>query len=216
MRSMLVIGLGRFGTHLAKNLIQLNNEVMVVDKDEESVSRLEPYVTQAQIGDCADGEVLQALGVGNFDVCFVCISDDFQSSLEITCLLKEMGARYVVSKADREIHAKFLLKVGADAIVHPERDMAQRTAALYSAKNVFSYTELSDAYAVSEVKTPGTWAGKTVRDVNVRSAHQVNIIGVKRGQMILPMTDPDYVFQLEEHLVMAGGKEDLLKIADME
>ena len=123
MRSMLVIGLGRFGTHLAKNLIQLNNEVMVVDKDEESVSRLEPYVTQAQIGDCADGEVLQALGVGNFDVCFVCISDDFQSSLEITCLLKEMGARYVVSKADREIHAKFLLKVGADAIVHPERDM---------------------------------------------------------------------------------------------
>ena len=189
---------------------------MVVDKDEESVSRLEPYVTQAQIGDCADGEVLQALGVGNFDVCFVCISDDFQSSLEITCLLKEMGARYVVSKADREIHAKFLLKVGADAIVHPERDMAQRTAALYSAKNVFSYTELSDAYAVSEVKTPGTWAGKTVRDVNVRSAHQVNIIGVKRGQMILPMTDPDYVFQLEEHLVMAGGKEDLLKIADMD
>ena len=94
--------------------------------------------------------------------------------------------------------------------------MAQRTAALYSAKNLFSYTELSDAYAVSEVKTPGTWAGKTVRDVNVRSAHQVNIIGVKRGQMILPMTDPDYVFQLEEHLVMAGGKEDLLKIADMD
>ena len=107
----------------------------------------------------------------------------------------------MVSKADREIHAKFLLKVGADAIVHPERDMAQRTAALYSAKNVFSYTELSDAYAVSEVKTPGTWAGKTVRDVNVRSAHQVNIIGVKRGQMILPMTDPGYVFSRKSILL---------------
>ncbi len=216
MRSMLVIGLGRFGTHLAKKLAKLNNEVMVIDQDEAAVEKVEPYVTQAQIGDCADEEVLRALGVRNFDICFVCISDNFQSSLEITCLLKELGAKYVVSKADREIHAKFLMKVGADSIVHPERDMAQRTAARYSAKNVFSYTELSDEYAISEVKTPGKWVGKSIREVNVRSVHDVNIIGVKRGNAIQPLTDPSYIFQEDEHLVVAGEKDNLLQVADMD
>ena len=121
MRSMLVIGLGRFGTNLALKLAELGNEVMVIDENEELVNKVAPYVTQAQIGNCMDEEVLRSLGIDNFDVCFVCISEYFQSALEITSLLKEMGAKYVVSKTDRDLHAKFLLKVGADEVVHPDR-----------------------------------------------------------------------------------------------
>jgi trk system potassium uptake protein TrkA len=114
---MLVIGLGHFGTHLAEKLSELGNEVMVVDKDEEAVGKIAPYVTKAQIGNCMESDILSSLGVGNFDVCFVCISDNFQSSLEITSLLKELGAKWVISKADRENHAKFLLKIGADDVI---------------------------------------------------------------------------------------------------
>lgn len=128
MRSMLVIGIGRFGKHLAAKLAELGNEVMVVDQDEERVGGILDAVTTAQIGDCMDEAVLRSLGVRNFDVCFVCIGNNFQSSLEITSLLKELGAKHVVSKTDREIHAKFLLRNGADEVIFPERDMAQRAA----------------------------------------------------------------------------------------
>ena len=160
MRSMLVIGLGRFGTNLAIKLSELKNEVMVVDRSEAAVNAIAPQVTSAYAGNCMDEEVVRALGVGNFDVCFVCISDDFQSSLEITSLLKEHGAKYVVSKTDRAMHAKFLRKLGADAVVYPERDMAHRVAIRYSAQNVFDYVEITPEYAVQEMRVPASWAGK--------------------------------------------------------
>ncbi|HPE16762.1 MAG TPA: TrkA family potassium uptake protein, partial [Oscillospiraceae bacterium] len=189
MRSMLVIGAGRFGRHLSIKLAELGNEVMVVDKDEEVVTKLAPHVTRAQIGDCMDEEVLSALGVGNFDVCFVCISDNFQSSLEITSLLKELGARTVISKTDRDIHAKFLLKIGADDVVYPERDMAQRTANKYSSPNVFDYIELTPEYVIFEMLAPAAWVGKSIRELDVRSKHNINVIGTKRGETVIPMTD---------------------------
>ena len=160
MRSMLVIGLGRFGTNLAIKLSELKNEVMVVDRSEAAVNAIAPQVTSAYAGNCMDEEVVRALGVGNFDVCFVCISDDFQSSLEITSLLKEHGAKYVVSKTDRAMHAKFLRKLGADAVVYPERDMAHRVAIRYSAQNVFDYVEITPEYAVQEMRVPASWAGE--------------------------------------------------------
>jgi trk system potassium uptake protein TrkA len=143
MRTMLVIGAGRFGSKLAVKLKELGNEVMLVDVNEEAVQKLAPFVTRVQIGDCMDRDVLAELGVRNFDVCFVCISDNFQSSMEITSLLKELGAPYVVAKSDREIHAGLLKKIGADDVVYPERDMAQRTAVRYSARGAFDYIELS-------------------------------------------------------------------------
>lgn len=139
MKSFLIIGMGRFGSHLCRNLAKLGNEVMIVDQNEELLEPLLPYVTDAKIGDCTKEEVLKSLGVGNFDKCFVCIGTNFQSSLEITCLLKELGAKYVISKATRDVHAKFLLRNGADKIIYPDRDIAEKCAVQYSSDNVFDY-----------------------------------------------------------------------------
>ncbi|MEA5137040.1 MAG: TrkA family potassium uptake protein [Candidatus Fimivivens sp.] len=212
MRSMLVIGAGRFGKNLAVKLAELHNEVMLVDMDEEAVHNLEPFVTRVQIGDCMDRDVLEELGVRNFDVCFVCISDNFQSSMEITSLLKELGAPYVVAKSNREIHADLLKKIGADDVVYPERDMAQRTAVRYSAKGAFDYIELSPEYAIMEVETPSDWYGRNIRELDVRIKHRVNVIGVRVGKHILPLISADHVFSEQEHIIVAGEQKDILKM----
>ena len=195
MRSMLIIGLGRFGRHLALRLMELGNEVMVVDKEETAVDQVAPMVTRAQIGDCMDAEVIRSLGPDNFDVCFVCISDNFQSSLEITWLLKEQGAKYVVAKSDRDLHAKFLLRIGADDVVYPERDMAQRTAVKYSTNGNLDYVELSRDFAISELVIPADWVGQDLRSLDLRSRFSVNVIGLKQGDQVLTVVDPGYAFQ---------------------
>jgi len=214
MKSMMVIGLGRFGTHLAIKLAELGNEVMVVDTDEESVDKIAHLVTKAQIGDCKDEEVLRSLGVSNFDICFVCISENFQSSLEITSLLKDLGAPYVISKTDRDIHAKFLLKIGADDVVYPERDMAQRTAVKYSSKLALDYIELTDEYAISEILVPVGWKEKTITELSVRSVYNVNVIGFKINSHVTPMIDAGYTFTGEEHILIAGSKKDILRLME--
>lgn len=211
MRSMLVIGAGRFGKNLAVKLTELHNEVMLVDVDEEAVHKLEPFVTRVQIGDCMDRDVLSELGVRNFDVCFVCISDNFQSSMEITSLLKELGAPYVVAKSDREIHADLLKKIGADDVVYPERDMAQRTAVRYSARGAFDYIELSPEYAIMEIEVPDDWIGRNIRELDVRIRHRVNVIGVRTGKHILPLISADHAFREQEHVIVAVEQKDILK-----
>ncbi len=214
MRQMLVIGAGRFGSRLAEKLSEMGDEVLVIDRDEESVSALESRVARVQIGDCMDPDTLASLGVSNFDVCFVCISDNFQSSMEITSLLKELGARWVVSKADRDIHAELLRKIGADDIVYPERDMAVRAAVRYSAKGAFDYFELSPDYAIFEIAVPDSWVGKSVRELDVRSRHGINVIGVKDGGIVMPVTRADRVFSGGEHIIVAGEKKDILRLLD--
>jgi trk system potassium uptake protein TrkA len=214
MKSVMVIGLGRFGTHLAIKLAELGNEVMVVDTDEESVDKIAHLVTKAQIGDCKDEDVLRSLGVSNFDICFVCISENFQSSLEITSLLKDLGAPYVISKTDRDIHAKFLLKIGADDVVYPERDMAQRTAVKYSSSLALDYIELTEEYAISEIFVPESWKGKTITELSVRSVYNVNVIGFKINSHVTPMIDGGYTFTGEEHILIAGSKKDILRLME--
>lgn len=214
MRSMLVIGLGHFGRHLSVKLAEMGNEVMVVDKNEEMVNKIAPYVTQAQIGDCMETTVLRALGVGNFDICFVCISDNFQSSLEITSLLKEMGAVKVISTADRDIHAKFLNKIGADEVIFPERDMAQRTAIKYSLKNAVEHIELSPDFAIFEVRAPEEWTGKSILNLDLRARHAINVIGIKTADRIEPLPNPHHVVTKGEKLLIAGSKRDLLFLMD--
>jgi trk system potassium uptake protein TrkA len=211
---MLVIGLGRFGKHLALKLAELGNEVMVIDKEEDIVNHIAPFVTSALIGDCMDEEVIKSLGVSNFDVCFVCISDNFQSSLEITSLLKEHGAKYVVSKTDREMHAKFLMKIGADAVIHPERDIAWRAAMKYSNKNVFDYIEFTPEYAIFEMQVPASWIGKTVREMKVREQYNLNIVGIRGEDHVTPMVDADHMFVQDEHLYVAGAKKDIIRLMD--
>ena len=214
MKSILVIGLGRFGRHLSLKLMELGNEVMVIDKDEEAVERVAPFVTASHIGDCQDPDVIRELGVNNFDICFVCISNDFQGSLEVTYALKESGARHVVSRADRESQTKFLQKIGADEVIHPEKEMAQRMAVQYSANNTFEYFELTPEYAISEIRVPCDWVGKTIAEVNVRLRYNINIIGIKTEETIVPMLSSSHVFSKNEHLIIAGSKKDSLRFTE--
>ncbi len=214
MKTMLVIGLGRFGRHLALKLSELGNEVMIVDKDEARVTPLASYVTNALVADCQDEEVLRELGVSNFDVCFVCVSGNFQSSLEITLMLKDLGASHVVSKTDREKQGKFLEIIGSDEIIHAEKDMAQRTAVKYSAKNTFDYIELFNDYSIVETRVPKEWVGRSIRDLDVCKKFLVNILGFKNGtNNITPIYDAGHVFQQNEHLIIAGLSKDTMKIA---
>ena len=211
--TFLVIGLGRFGTNLALRLMDSGSEVMVIDTDEESVNRLAPHVTQAKIGDCMDEEVLRSLDPASFDFCFVCISDNFQSSLEITSLLKEMGAPMVISKADKDLHARLLLKIGADEVVFPERDMARRTAVRFSVNGALEYVELAPGYAIFELDVPDHWAGQTLIDLDIRKRYNVNIIGRKENGSILPI-DTSFVFAADTHIMVAGRPEDVSKMVE--
>lgn len=212
MKSFLIIGLGRFGTHLCQDLAARNNEIMVVDQHETVLEDVLPIVTNAKIGDCTNEKVLATLGVDNFDVCFVCIGSNFQSSLEITSLLKDMGAKYVVCKANRDIHAKFLLRNGADEVIYPDRDIAEKIAVRFSADQVFDYFELADGYSIYEIPPLPEWIGKSIRDLNFRVNYNANILGVKNvsGMKLLP--DANYVFHDSEHLMVIGHKDDIDKI----
>ena len=212
MKSVLIVGIGRFGRHLAKKFVELGNEVMIVDNDEEKISELIPIVTTAQIGDCTNEEVLRSLGVRNFDSCFVCIGNNFQSSLEVTSLLKELGAKHVISKANREIHAKFLLRNGADEVVYPEKDLAEKTATKYSANNVFDYIELTDEYSIFEIPPMKSWIGKTIVETSIRSKYQLTILAIKRDNEILPAPSINHIFVENEHLIVMGKKEHVMKI----
>ena len=206
MRSFLVIGLGSFGRHLTQRLMELGNEVMAVDRDEERVARLASDATAAYVGDCRDEQVLASLGVGNFDVCFVCVRDDFQTSLEATAALKDLGARCVVARADQERQIRFLKKIGADYVIHTEMDMAFRVATRFSARNVFDYFELTPQYAIWEIETPEAWAGRTAAEVDVRRRYRVTILGVKNGDEVEPLLDAEYRFRPGSHLLIAGDK----------
>ena len=212
MKSILMIGMGKFGHLLCMNMAELDNEIMIVDEDEERLSDLLPLVTSAQIGDCTNVEVLKSLGVRNFDVCFVCISGNFQNSLEITSLLKELGAGYVVSKAERDIQAKFLLRNGADEVIYPERDIAERAAKKFSSNHVFDYLELTDDYGIYEIPLLREWIGKSIRELDFRVRYQVSILGIKTGEDLDLLPSSDHTFEKEQHLMVIGKKKDVDRI----
>ena len=212
MKTVLIIGMFRFGQHLCRKMLKLNNEVMIVDRNEEAMEDLLPLVTNAKIGDCTNEEVLHSLGIGNFDLCFVCIGTNFQSSLEITSLLKEAGAKYVISKATRDIQAKFLLRNGADAVVYPEKDIAERIAVRYSADNVFDYIELDEEYSIYEIPPLREWIGKTIGEVDFRARLNSSIIGTKLNGITSFLPGADHVFRADEHLMVIGKKKDIDKI----
>ena len=179
MKSILLIGLGRFGRHIAIKLDELNHQVMAVDNNESRVEAVLPYVRNAQIGDATNEDFIRSLGVRNFDVCIVAIGDNFQSSLEATSLLKELGAKMVVSRAARDVHAKFLLRNGADEVVYPEKQLASWTAIRYSADHIFDYVELDEEHGIFEISIPDAWIGKTVGKLDIRKKYNVNIMALR-------------------------------------
>ncbi len=210
MKSFLIIGLGRFGHYLCRQFAELGNEILAVDAVEERLEPCLPLVTSAQIGDCTKPEVLRELGVRNFDSCFVCIGTNFQSSLEITSLLKELGAKRVVSRASTDVQAKFLLRNGADEVVYPERDMAEKVAKKSSANHVFDFVDLGD-YGIYEVLPPKSWVDKSIRELNVRVNYNVSILGVREKDGSMRMPDAEYRFQGEDHMLVMGSDKDLAR-----
>ena len=191
MKTILLIGLGRFGRHIAQKLNELDHQVMAIDKNENRVEAALPYVTSAQIGDATKKDFLSTVGVGNFDVCIVAIGDNFQSSLETTLLLKELGAQKVVSRAARDVHAKFLLRNGADEIVYPEKQLASWTAIRYSSDHVFDYVEIDGDYAIFEVSVPKSWIGKTVGQIDIRCRYNINILAIRTNGKLCPDISAD-------------------------
>lgn len=214
MKTILIIGLGRFGRHLCKNLADLGNQIMIVDEVEENLEELLPYVVSAKIGDCTNENVLRSLGIDNFDICFICIGTNFQSSLEITSLVKELGGRYVVSKANRDIHAKFLLRNGADEVIYPDRDIAEKMAVRYSANHVFDYIELTDEYSIYETPPLPQWVGKSLKESDIRNRHHINVLGTKRDGRANLMPPADYIIRSDDHMMVIGKKTDIDKLLE--
>lgn len=210
MKNILLIGAGHFGRHIAMQLSQLGHQVMAVDTDEERINDVLPFVPKAQIGDSTNAEFLRALGIRNFDVCFVTISGNFQNSLETTSLLKELGAKCVVSRAERDVQAKFLLRNGADNVVYPEKQMAIWAAKRYTADHIFDYIEIDKQHAIFEVEVPKAWVGKSIGMLDVRKKFGINILGIKRlGKTDVSIT-PDTVLS-EDITMLALGKYTALQ-----
>lgn len=214
-KSVLLIGLGRFGKYIAMKLHELGHEVMGVDENEERVNDAMPYVTDGQIGDSTNEALLKSLGVKNYDVCIVTIGGDFQSSLETTCLLKELGAQNVVSRAEQDVQAKFLLRNGADEIIYPEKQLATWAAIRYSSDHILDYIELGDSCSIFEVSVPSAWVGKSVVEIDIRRKYNVNIIATKKNGKINAVVTADTVLSAEETLLVLGEYKAMRKCFDI-
>ncbi len=207
MKSILLIGLGNFGMMIAKQCKELGHQVMAVDKDENRVNDSLNYVTNAMIGDSTNRSFLQSLGIHNFDLCIETIGNDFQSSLETTSLLKELGGRMVISRANREVQAKFLLRNGADNVVNPEKQIAKWTAIRYTSDHILDYITLDDDHAIVEVNLPGEWIGKSIKDIDIRRKYGINIMAIKEnGNMNLTISPDDKVREDQTLLVLGEHK----------
>lgn len=204
MKSILLIGLNNFGVYMAKQLRELGHQVMAVDKREDRIDAVLPFVTDAQIGDSTSEAFLRSLGINNFDVCLVAIGNDFQGSLETASLLKELGAKLVVARADREVQAKFLLRNGADEVINPEKQIAEWAAIRYASNHILDYVKLDEDHAIFEITVPRDWVGKTVGEIDIRKRFGINIMAVKEnGHMNLTVT-PDTVLSGNRTMLVLG------------
>ena len=211
MKNILLIGLGRFGRHIALQLNRLGHEVMAVDSNEERVNEILPIVTNAQIGDSTNTEFLKSLGIGNFDACIVTIGGNFQNSLETTSLLKELGAKLVVSRAERDVQEKFLLRNGADEVIYPEKQVANWAAIRYTADHIRDYIEVDEAHAIFEVEVPEGWIGKTVGELDIRRKYSINIMATKENGKINMAVSPETVLTDNITLLVLGAYKELQK-----
>lgn len=211
MKSILLIGLGKFGMHIAKELSEIKCEVMAVDIDEKKVDAVLPFVNTAQIGDSTDEVFLSSLGVENYDVCIVTIGENFQHSLETASLLKDLGAQKVVSRVDSDVHAKFLLRNGADEVLYPEKQLATWAAVRYSSEHVLDYIELDDDHAIFEVTVPESWVGKTIGQLDVRKSHNINVLGVKQNGALQLTITPETMLESGETLLVLGTNKAVQK-----
>lgn len=211
MKSVLLIGLGRFGRNTAIKLKELRHEVMAIDVKEERVADILPIVSNALIGDATNQTFLESLGVRDYDLCIVTIGDNFQASLEATSLLKEMGAKKVISRASSDVQTKFLLRNGADDVVYPEQQVAQWTAVRYSSDHIFDYLSIEDGYSIVEIDVPIKWIGKTIGELDIRNKYKLNIMAVKTDEKISMQINNTTQFSGTEKLLVLGKDADIQK-----
>ena len=211
MKNILLIGLGRFGKHIAMQLNPMGHETMAVDIDEERVNKVLPFVTNAQIGDSTDAEFLQSLGIGNFDICFVTIGGSFQNSLETTSLLKELGANLVISRAERDVQEKFLLRNGADRVVYPEKQVAKWSSIRYADDHILDYMEVDASHAIFEVAIPDEWIGRSVGELDIRRRYNINILAVKKEREVSVTISVDTVLEADSTLLVLGDYKAIQK-----
>lgn len=213
MKSILIIGLGNFGHYLCRDLAELKNEIMIVDKDEAALEDLLDIATSSLIADCTRESVLRRIGVRNFDLCFVCIGGDFQSNLEVTSLLKDLGAKYVISQAGNEVHAKFLLRNGADEIIHPNKDAALRAAVKYNNDHIFDYIDLVGGYSVYEITPLREWVDRSILASDIRAKYDTYVIGIigKDGSTNI-MPSPSAVIRADDHLMVLAHEDTISKL----
>ena len=213
MKSVLIIGMGRMGRHLAKKMLQLGNDVMVVDSRPEIINSLSDVFTDSSICDCTNESVIVSLGVEDFDICFVTTGEDFESSLIITSLLKKHGAKMIVAKTNQDIQAELLRKIGADEIVFPEVEIAEKLAIRYSAKNILDFVPLTADYSIYEIPILQSWVGHTLMELEVRRKYRVNIIAVKNGNELNPNMGADYRFRPNDHVIVIGRSGEVFKLS---
>ncbi|MBP5193609.1 MAG: TrkA family potassium uptake protein [Clostridia bacterium] len=210
-KSVLIIGVGRFGKHVAIKLSELGHEIMAVDKDEERLNEIMPYVTNGQIGNSVNEAFLKSLGVKDYDICIVAIGEDFQSSLETTCLLKELGAKKVIARAERDGQAKFLQRNGADEVVYPEKQLASWIAIKYSSDHILDYIEIDETCSIYEVDVPKEWVGKTIGNIDIRKKFNINILAVKENGKANAFVTPDTLLTDNKTLLVLGENKMLNK-----
>lgn len=209
MKSILIIGLGRFGRHMAMKFIENGHEVLAVDNDEGRADAAVGLIQQILIGDATDERFMETLGISNFDLAVVAIGGNFQTVLEITVLLKDLGCKYVVARATRDVHKKLLLRNGADYVSYAEREVAERLATKFGADNIFDYVELTPEIGIYEIAVPKKWLGKSMVDLSIRTRYHVSVMATKKQNKIYPLPLPTHVFEEEESVMVMGTAKDI-------
>ncbi len=211
MKSVLLIGLGRFGKFIAMKLYAMGHQVMAVDTSEERVNAVLPFVTNAQIGDSTNEEFLTSLGIRNYDACIVAIGDNFQNSLETAYLLKELGARKVIARASKEMQEKFLLRNGADEVVYPEKQLAAWTAIRCVSESILDYIELDEEYAIFELTIPLVWNGKSILELDIRKKYGINVLGIRENGRLNMRISPDTMLGSGTSILVLGNEKAVHK-----
>lgn len=209
MKSVLIIGLGRFGRHMAQKFLENGHEVMAVDIKEERADAAAGDIRQILIGDATDERFMETLGIGNFDLAVIAIGENFQTVLEITVLLKDLGCRYIVARATRDVHKKLLLRNGADYVSYAEREVAERLAIQFGMDNIFDYVELTPEIGIYEIAVPKKWLGKSMVELSIRTKYHVSVMATKKGNQIYPLPHPNHVFESDESIMVMGTFKDV-------
>lgn len=212
-KSVLIIGLGRLGTHLAEKMQDLGHDVMILDSKEDRIAVLASRFADARIAEYTREDVLATLDIPSFDICFITVGDDLEASMLTTVYLKKLGAKYVAARARDDIQCELLKKIGADEIIYADGETADKLAIRHNGKNIFDYVALSDGYAIFEVPIIKQWIGKSIIELDVRKKYKINIIAIKRAGRLDPAPMPDFVFQADDHIFVMGKSQDVFKLS---